>query len=125
MSLWRIILDCEILEAIVENAGWAAEDTQLRTPCWHARQLRFDEFRMVEIEVDIAAGPYQFMRVQIALLRDHSREQRRFEHVEGEAEAEVARTLKEQARQAAVRSEERRVGKACVSTCRSRGARSI
>src|SRR3546814_11750823 len=94
---------------------------------------------MVEIEVDIAAGPYQFMRVQIALLRDHSREQRRFEHVEGEAEAEVARTLKEQARQAAVaadmelighvarrprhpveRSEERRVGKECVSTCRSR-----
>src|SRR3546814_1437040 len=33
MSLRRIILDCEILEAIVENAGWAAEDTQLRTPC--------------------------------------------------------------------------------------------
>src|SRR3546814_8680552 len=43
MSLRRIILDCEILEAIVENAGWAAEDTQLRTPCWHSRQLRFDE----------------------------------------------------------------------------------
>src|SRR3546814_3689745 len=41
MSLRRIILDCEILEAIVENAGWAAEDTQLRTPCWPARQLRF------------------------------------------------------------------------------------
>src|SRR3546814_14984781 len=34
MSLRRIILDCVILAAIVENAGWAAEDTQLRTPCW-------------------------------------------------------------------------------------------
>src|SRR3546814_17730947 len=57
MSLRRIILDCEILEAIVENAGWAAEDTQLRTPCWNARQLRLDEFHMVELEVDIADGP--------------------------------------------------------------------
>src|SRR3546814_6370600 len=42
------------------------------------------------------------MRVQVALLRDHPRQQRRLEHVEGKAEAKVARPLKKQARQPAV-----------------------
>src|SRR3546814_3489788 len=42
------------------------------------------------------------MRVQVALLRDHPRQQRRLEHVEGKAEAKVARPLKKQERQPAV-----------------------
>src|SRR3546814_12338550 len=100
-----MFLDLEMLEPIVENTGRTAQDTQPWRPGRTARHLRFDKLGMVQIEVDVAACPHQFMRVQVALLRDHPRQQRRLEHVEGKAE----------------RSEERRVGKECVSTCRSRG----
>ena len=97
MRLRCIGVDREILEPVVENARGPAKDAQLGRPLRNVSQLLFDQLGMIEIEMNVAAGPDDLVRGEIALLRDHPRQQRGLEYVEGKSQPQIARALEQQA----------------------------
>ena len=72
----RVIVHCEILDSVVEDSVRAPHYLKPRMTAWFPRQLLDDERFMVQIEMRIAPGPYQFTRLQPDLLRNHPRKQR-------------------------------------------------
>ena len=81
-----------------------------------ARQLFTRLIEMVQIQVAVAAGPDEIAHIQIALLRDHVREQRIRSDVERHAQEDVGAALIHLARQPAVGDvelEERMAGRQC------------
>ena len=91
---------------------------ELRQRERHARELLVDLFEVIRIEVTVAAGPDELAHFEVALLREHVREQRIGGDVERHAEENVGAALVELATQPLVRHvelEERVTGHAASS----------
>lgn len=82
MRLGRVVRNHEILDPVVEDRIGPAGDFQMGRTFGPARELLFDQRRVVQVEMDIAAHPNGLTRLKVALLREHAGEQRKGPHVE-------------------------------------------
>ena len=71
MGLRVIIEHREILDLIVKNAFRLAQQVQFGIACRLTRQLLFDQFGMVQVQMHIPALPNQFSRLISTLLCEH------------------------------------------------------
>src|SRR5215468_3313975 len=88
-----IIRNLEILEPIIEDGFRFAFDDQLRRRERLAAQLQFRLFQVIQIDVAISSGPYEFAGVEITLLSDHMSQQRVRGDIEWNAQDDVRRPL--------------------------------
>ena len=66
-----VILKLEILELIFGDRRGPPADAEPRQRTGLARQLQVDLLQVIEVEMAIAAGPYEIADAEIALLRHH------------------------------------------------------
>ena len=81
---------------------WAAKDLEARQRQWFAGELFARLIEMVAVKVAIAARPDEISDLEIALLRDHVRQQCIGGDVERHAQEEVGAALVQLAAEAAV-----------------------
>src|SRR6185295_5339800 len=98
-----VVHELKIIERVVENAGRTAHEVELRQRERYARQLLVYLLQMVRIEMAIATGPHEVADLEIALLREHVREQRIRGDIERHAQKNVRAALVELAAQFVVR----------------------
>src|ERR1700736_5643395 len=95
-----IIGKFKVLVAVVEHRRRAAPQYEPRRRIRRTCKLGIGLFEMVRVQVTVAARPDELSRLQIALLREHVREERVRGDIEGHAEKKVCASLVELARQA-------------------------
>ena len=93
MRLRLVPRDHKIVYPIVEDCCRPPRDFKPRLPRWLASELFLDQFSVIAIEMDIAAHPYQFARLKIALLGQHADEQRGTPQIERQTQRDIAATL--------------------------------
>lgn len=90
-----VIHDLEIVVRIVVDGGWLATDDQTRQGRRLAPELLPDLVQMIQINMAIAAGPYEFPRLQFALLGEHVRQDGIGRNIERQAQKTVHASLVE------------------------------
>src|SRR3546814_3013407 len=131
MRVRIVAFDFKIVVTVVEQGIGLALDVQAWIGAGLARQLQRDLLQVVAIQVTVAAGPDKVSDFQVALLGYQVSQQGITGDIKGHTQENIGAALVQLAGQSALghieleecmagRSEERRVGKECVSTCRSR-----
>ena len=90
-----VVVDDEVLVLVVEDRRRPARELEHRVGEGRARQLQLDLLGVVAVDVAIAAGPDEIADVEVALLRQHVRQQRIARDVERHAEEDVGAALVE------------------------------
>src|SRR4029077_18248241 len=88
-----VVHDLKVFIVVIKNCGWPTRQVELRQCQRHSRQLLVDLLEMVGVQVTVAAGPDEFAHLEVALLRQHVREQRIGSDVERHAEKNVGAAL--------------------------------
>src|SRR5690606_5277935 len=70
-----VVEDLEVVERVVEDRRGAALDVERGIGVGLARELQLLLLAVVAVDVAVAAGPDDLTDVQVALLREHVREQ--------------------------------------------------
>ena len=99
MGVGVVAADLDMIEAVVEQAVCRLQGEGGEGPGF-AREHGFDEVRVVQVEVDVGAHPDDLAGGVAALVCQHADEEGGLEDVEGEAQAQVAAALVEDAGQA-------------------------
>src|SRR5512144_3086816 len=94
--------DREIVEAVAEQILRLAPDLEPRERQRLPGELRANLLEMVEIEVTVATRPDEFADAEVALLRDHVRQERVGRDVERHSEEQIRAPLVQLARELAV-----------------------
>src|SRR5690348_14668598 len=85
--------ELEILVRIVEKSGGAPADVEPRRREGSARELQPRLLEVIEVQMAVAARPDEVARLEVALLREHVRQQRVARDVEWHAEEDVRAAL--------------------------------
>src|SRR5271168_96135 len=83
----------EILERIIEQTRRLTPNLEPRQGKGCARQLQIGLRQVIQVQMTIAAGPYEIADLEIALLREHMRQQRVGSDVEGNAQQRIGTAL--------------------------------
>ena len=90
-----VVLQHKVLIAVVEDAVRTALDLHVGVRVGGPAQLQFGLGQVVVVDVAVPARPDEVAEVQIALLRQHHRQQRIAGDVEGHAQEDVGAALVE------------------------------
>ncbi len=88
-----VVFEDEVLVLVLEDGLRLARESQGRVRVGLARQLQIDLLHEVVVDVHIAASPDELTQLQIALLRDHHRQQRVAGDVERNSQKHVGTAL--------------------------------
>src|SRR5205085_9589280 len=88
-----VVDELEVAEVVLEDRRWPAPEHEPRKRVRVALELRLDLLAVVVVDVAVATGPDEIADLEVALLREHVREQRVARDVEGDAEEDVGAAL--------------------------------
>src|ERR1700677_4100871 len=97
-----VVHELEVLESVVEQGCGPAPDVESRRRQRSARELQLRLLEMIDIEMAVAARPDELAGLEVALLREHVREQRVARDVERHTEKDIGAALIELTGQPAV-----------------------
>src|SRR5579872_7222702 len=103
LDRWMIpvVHEFEILVGVLKQARGSTSDQEARRREGRARELLVGLLEMIDVKVTVPPGPHQLAGDEVALLREHVREQGVRCEIEGYAQEDVGAALIDLARQPA------------------------